>query len=405
MRSYGFLVGGLMLVAAAYEIASCSVAEPPPATLPDLTPTVTPITTHAQLKDSMRQLWTTQTSWSRFYMISSLAGLSDAAPAMTRILQNADDFGSAMRPFYGDEAAAKFSSLLHENADAEALVFGMARANDDAGFKAATSAWHANADELASYFLTETPGASPDAINLALHTYLDNTIAEVTERGNGQWTGDAQAHDTTEAEGLALADAWTDGVTAQFPLLVSTSAEPPLAVGATHVEMRRLWSERTTWTRTYVVDALANLPDTQAATDRLLQNQVDIGTALRPYLGAKRSDRLVGLLENDVTLATEVVESARIGDARHLKEAHDAWDLNAAALGAALADANVSGAGDLPVWILAEHANTEGQSVDRINIDWAGDISQYEAAAAVDQKIADAVSGGLAAGTPNVGGR
>src|SRR4051812_46570985 len=49
--------------------------------------------------------------------------------------------------------------------------------------------------------------------------------------------------------------------------------------------MRKLWEDHITWTRVFIISAAGDLPDKGAATDRLLQNQVDIGNAIKPYYG------------------------------------------------------------------------------------------------------------------------
>jgi hypothetical protein len=42
-----------------------------------------------------------------------------------------------------------------------------------------------------------------------------------------------------------------------------------------HADMRRLWEDHITWTRLFIVSAAADLPDLDATTARLLQNQTD----------------------------------------------------------------------------------------------------------------------------------
>src|SRR5215471_2868486 len=51
--------------------------------------------------------------------------------------------------------------------------------------------------------------------------------------------------------------------------------------------MRALWEAHGTWTERAIVDFVGGLPDTNLVIKRLLQNQVDIGNAVKPYYGAK----------------------------------------------------------------------------------------------------------------------
>jgi len=51
------------------------------------------------------------------------------------------------------------------------------------------------------------------------------------------------------------------------------------------LEMRKLWEDHIIWTRVVIMSLVAGLPDTGLAVQRLMQNQVDIGNAIKPYYG------------------------------------------------------------------------------------------------------------------------
>ena len=71
------------------------------------------------------------------------------------------------------------------------------------------------------------------------------------------------------------------------PLATTTSASArdipttPKAL-ALHDDMRALWEAHGTWTERAIVDFVGGVPDAQLAIDRLLQNQTDIGNAVKP---------------------------------------------------------------------------------------------------------------------------
>lgn len=48
--------------------------------------------------------------------------------------------------------------------------------------------------------------------------------------------------------------------------------------------MRKLWEDHITWTRMFIVSDVAGLPDRGPTVARLLQNQVDIGDAIKILL-------------------------------------------------------------------------------------------------------------------------
>ena len=56
--------------------------------------------------------------------------------------------------------------------------------------------------------------------------------------------------------------------------------------------MRVLWEEHITYTRNYIISALAGLPDTDAVAQRLLRNQDDIGNAIKPFYGDAAGNKL-----------------------------------------------------------------------------------------------------------------
>lgn len=106
------------------------------------------------------------------------------------------------------------------------------------------------------------------------------------------------------------------------------------------VEMRQLWAEHMEWTYA-TVDAFFHDPEgLTAKLTRLLQNQQDIGIAIKPYYGAEAATKLAALLTEHIQLAVPVLTAAQNGDNPGLEEALDNWYANAQAVGDDFASLN-----------------------------------------------------------------
>lgn len=163
-------------------------------------------------------------------------------------------------------------------------------------------------------------------------------------------------------------------------------------------DMRELGTAHVTWTRVSIVDAVAGLPDTPQATQRLLLNQTDIGNAVRPYYGDAAADRLTALLREHITGAAEVVAAARANDAPRLATANAAWRANANEVADFLASANPHWSRDDLRSMMRTHLDqTVAEATARLRGDWAADVVAYDAVVKHILHMADALSAGISA--------
>jgi hypothetical protein len=97
---------------------------------------------------------------------------------------------------------------------------------------------------------------------------------------------------------------------------------------AFHDAMRGLWEAHGTWTERAIVDFVGGLPDTQLVVARLLQNQTDIGNAVKPYYGTKGGDELTTLLKGHIKAAVAVLSAAKSRDASAVVKAKQGFYAN-----------------------------------------------------------------------------
>jgi hypothetical protein len=157
----------------------------------------------------------------------------------------------------------------------------------------------------------------------------------------------------------------------------ATAASPKLV--ELRMAMRKLWEDHITYTRNYIISALADLPDRDAVAKRLLKNQVDIGNAIKPYYGADAGKELASLLRDHILIATEVVKAAKESDKEDLGTAQKKWSANGKDIAGFLSDANPHWRRtDLEQMLQAHLDLTTAEVVSRLKRDWAGDIEAYD---------------------------
>jgi hypothetical protein len=172
---------------------------------------------------------------------------------------------------------------------------------------------------------------------------------------------------------------------------------------AFHDGMRQLWVDHVTWTRLFIVSFVADLPDLQATTDRLLRNQVDIGDAVKPFYGAAAGNQLTALLEEHILVAADLLGAAKVGDTAAFEEASDAWYANARQIARFLHEANPDHwrLADLRS-MMSEHLDlTLQEAAEQLGGDYAASVATYDAVEAEILHMADMLSSGIIRQFPN----
>jgi phage terminase Nu1 subunit (DNA packaging protein) len=189
---------------------------------------------------------------------------------------------------------------------------------------------------------------------------------------------------------------------AKTPCAAAREASMTMATVDLKTAMRTLWEEHITYTRNYIISALADLPDRDAVAERLLSNQDDIGNAIKPYYGEAAGEQLSTLLRDHIVIATGVVGAAKDGDKAQLADAQAKWSANGQEIAAFLSGANPNWpAADLEE-MLQQHLDlTSGQVVARLNKNWAADIQAYDDGHAHMLMFADALTEGIAQQFPD----
>ena len=196
------------------------------------------------------------------------------------------------------------------------------------------------------------------------------------------------------------------GRSAPAPMAGHDQVHSPDAV-ALRQAMRQLWEDHILWTRLVIVSTVANLPDLDATTQRLLQNQADIGNAVKPYYGDAAGDKLTALLRAHIVGAAEILAAAKANDSTKLEAAKKAWSANGDEIAAFLSGANPKN------WPLADmqtmmrdHLDlTLTEAVDQLQGRYPQSVADYDRVKAEILKMSDMLSDGIVKQFAKSGGK
>ena len=178
---------------------------------------------------------------------------------------------------------------------------------------------------------------------------------------------------------------------------VSAHDKVTASQAAFHDAMRKLWEDHITWTRLYIVSAAADLPDKGVTAGRLLQNQVDIGNAVKSFYGDAAGEQLTALLNNHILIAAALIDAAKAGDSTAFADANTRWYANADEIATFLSTANPENwpLDEMKAMMRSHLDLTLKEAAARLNGDFAGDIVAYDEVHVDILKMADMLSNGI----------
>jgi hypothetical protein len=169
------------------------------------------------LRNTMRKLWEDHVTWTRMVIVSVAADLPDRQAAVGRLLDNQDDLGEAIKPYYGDAAGEQLAALLREHIVIAADVLVAAKAGDSDALNAALERWYDNGNEIAAFLAAANSRSWPlDEMQVMMRRHLDLTTDEALARLGGDWEADVRAYDAAHEQALEMADMLSEGIVDQF---------------------------------------------------------------------------------------------------------------------------------------------------------------------------------------------
>jgi hypothetical protein len=171
-----------------------------------------------ELRDDMRKLWADHMQWTYATVDAFFHNADSLQPTLHRLLANQGDIGTAIVPFYGQDAGDQLTELLTTHINGAVPVLEAARSGDDASLQAALDDWYANAQEVADFLATADPDNWPQsATRPALEMHIDQTTAYAVDLLEGDYATAIEDYDAAFDHMLELADTLTSGLLDRFP--------------------------------------------------------------------------------------------------------------------------------------------------------------------------------------------
>jgi hypothetical protein len=189
---------------------------------------------------------------------------------------------------------------------------------------------------------------------------------------------------------------------------LSASAADKMMASDLRSAMHQLWEDHIVYTRNFIISFAGNLPDQDAVAARLLQNQVDIGDAIKPYYGDAAGTQLTSLLKEHILEAVEILKAAKANDKAATDAAIVKWQTNADQIAAFLSNANPKNwPADIMKSSMRQHLDlTLKEATDRLGGNYAADIKDYDEVQHHILGLADALTDGIVKQFPEkFGGR
>lgn len=166
---------------------------------------------------------------------------------------------------------------------------------------------------------------------------------------------------------------------------------------AFHDQMRKLWEDHVTWTRLAIVTFADGSAGFNATAARLLQNQADIGDAIKPFYGDAAGNQLTSLLHDHITIAVDLLQAAKSGDTAAFDDANTRWYANANAIADFLASANPRyWPDDVMRSMMKTHLDqTLSEASDELSGKYTDSVTEYEAIHLHMLDMADLLSNGI----------
>lgn len=353
----------------------------------------------------MRRLFEDNAIWTRGVIVSQVAGTPDADQAMVRLQVNREDLVGFFTANAGDAMANTIAGMLDMGITSTTQIVNGVKQNDGAALDAATTNWHANADDVATFLNGVSPSNWPlDDTKSLLRTSVDLTVAETVSRVQNDWLGDIAGYDEMLQQALNVADSLSLGIIRQNPGKFAsagqnqaTAAERTATAIQFRMELRRLLHSNAVWTRELIISLASDIPNSDVVSNQLQVNITDTAQYVKANYNDAAGSALADLLTTRIANTSEVVNAVKSGDASGLDDAMSSWRTSSENTAVLLAGLNAQNwnVADLRGLFQTSADLTLAEATARTQGAWLTDIASFDDMLQQSLQVADTLGLGI----------
>ena len=165
----------------------------------------------------MRELWEDHIKWTRNVIFCLVDNLPGTDQAVARLMQNQEDLGDILKPFYGEEVGDEFTRLLKEHIAIAAEVITATKAGNTDLIVQLDYKWTDNADQIALFLCTKMPKLDCAEMKYMMRYHIKLTNDEADFRINRMYDADIDITNRLYREIRVMSDYLFQAIVKQFP--------------------------------------------------------------------------------------------------------------------------------------------------------------------------------------------
>lgn len=169
------------------------------------------------LRSTLQELWTDHMQWTYSTVDAFFHNPKGVDAQLARLLQNQQDIGAAIVPFYGQAAGDKLAALLTTHIQQAVPVLTAARDNDQTGLKTALDNWYANAQEIADFLSGANPNWPKEAMREMMKKHIDQTTGYAVDLLKNDYAAAVLKYDEASDHMVEMSMELSAGIVKQFP--------------------------------------------------------------------------------------------------------------------------------------------------------------------------------------------